>query len=113
MKQKEGEINPYVALQEHPQFQPLFTKYPNLKTQLHRIQQVTQNPYQPALDASGELLPRPRIRDRVPGQWTQEKADDLAAKLLIDLHKQDEGVREFIALVGEIFQKDKAGDVQR
>ena len=36
------------------------------------------------------------------GQWTQDKADDLATKLLVDLSKGDEGVREFMGLVGEV-----------
>jgi hypothetical protein len=39
------------------------------------------------------------------GQWTQEKADELAMKILMDLQKQDEGVKEFMLLVSEVFQR--------
>lgn len=65
------------------------------------MHQAAQNPYQPSLDADAQ--PRPKIRDRVPGQWTQDKADDLATKILVDLRKRNEGVRDFMALVGEVF----------
>ena len=49
-----------------------------------------------------------RNQDRVQGQWTQDKADELAMRILTDLRKQDEGVQEFMALVQQVFGKDKA-----
>jgi hypothetical protein len=91
-------VNPYLALQSHPSFLPLFTKHPTLKTQLQRVYQACQNPYE-------DPGPRQRNRDRVQGQWTQDKADELAVKVLMDLRKQDEGVREFMELLGEVSEK--------
>ena len=102
-------MNPYLALQNHPRFEPLFTKYPSLKGHLQRIHQASQNPYdQPrAEDGSGS---RARTRDRVQGQWTQDKADELATNVLVDLRKRDEGVREFMELVNEVFGPKDATD---
>lgn len=109
-----AQSNPYLALQNHPQFQPLFTRYPQLKAQLQRIYKATQNPYdrpQEIREEGGQQAPRERIRDRVPGQWSQDKADELGSKILLDLMKSEEGVKEFMALVGHVFGRDtvKAG----
>lgn len=104
-------INPYLALQAHPQFQRLFTTYPTLKSQLQRVHKMTMNPYdEPRSHDRGGYRGRGRGRggrggrepERVQGQWTQDKADDLAAKMLVDLVKQDAGVREFMELVGHV-----------
>lgn len=103
-QERDQATNPYLALQSHPQFKPLFTKHPNLKIQLQRVHQASQNPYDNPPRADDRKAPRPRIRERVQGQWTQDKADDLAAKALMDLRKQDEGVKEFMDLVNEVFR---------
>lgn len=42
--------------------------------------------------------------DRVRGPWTQEKANDLAADIMMSLMDQEEGVREFVALVKIVFE---------
>jgi hypothetical protein len=97
--------NPYLALQQHPQFQPLFLKYPKLKSQLRRVHNASQQPDQPTVNSKGGFVRRSRQSDRMQGQWTQEKADELAMKILMDLQKQDEGVKEFMLLVSEVFQR--------
>ena len=51
-----------------------------------------------------------RNRDRVQGQWTQDKADELAVKILVQMGKDDEGVREFMGLVGEVHGNEPGGD---
>lgn len=101
--------NPYESLLQHPQFQPLFTRYPNLKSQLQRVHNATKNP---AISIA-ELVEEGKINghggrnqqgDRVRGQWTQEKANELAADVLVSLMEQEEGVREFMALVKIVYE---------
>lgn len=43
------------------------------------------------------------------GQWTQEKANDLAAEILIDLMEKEEGVKEFMALRKIVFETVEDG----
>jgi len=86
-------------------------KYPQLRGQLKRVYAATQNP---AISASqfleeggdGDTRRRRPYRDKVQGQWTQEKADKLAADIMKRLSEEEEGVREFMALVQVVFNQD-------
>ncbi|QDS73609.1 hypothetical protein FKW77_001729 [Venturia effusa] len=109
--------NPYESLVHHPQFQSLFTKYPLLKRQLARVHNATNNP--------ADITPEERVDqrvngngngrnhqqgDRVKGQWTQEKANELAAEILVSLMEKEEGVREFMALRRIVLEPVEKGD---
>jgi hypothetical protein len=101
--------SPYEALQQHPQFQLLFTRYPNLKSQLQRVHNTTKNPAISVTELVDEVKTngrggRNQQGDRVRGQWTQEKANELAADIMVSLMEQEEGVREFMALVKIVFE---------
>lgn len=109
--------NPYESLIQNPQFQTLFTKHPLLKTQLARVHNATKNP----ADIPSEERVDQRVNDhgagrnhqqgdRVKGQWTQGKANELAAEILISLVDQEEGVREFMALRRFVFEAVEKGD---
>ncbi|KIW06309.1 uncharacterized protein PV09_02774 [Verruconis gallopava] len=102
--QQPAKVDPYTALEEHPNFQILFKKYPDLKSQLSRVYQATMNPSQ---QDESSLGVQQKTRDRVRGQWTQEKGDELAAKLLAKLAKEHEGVKEFMALVRIVFDSEE------
>ncbi|KAE9966909.1 hypothetical protein EG328_008530 [Venturia inaequalis] len=109
--------NPYESLVQHPQFHTLFTKYPLLKTQLARVHNATKNPADfPSEEredqrVNGHGHGRNQQGDRVKGQWTQEKANELAAEILVSLMDQDEGVREFMALRKIVFEAvERSGD---
>lgn len=103
--------NPYESLRQHPQFEVLFTRYPLLKTQLARVHNATKNPSDVSLEERGDQQVNGHGHgrnyqqgDRVKGQWTQEKANELAAEILLSLMEQEEGVREFMALRKIVFE---------
>jgi ribosomal protein L34 len=113
-------IHLYLALQSHPMFQPLFTKHPTLKSQLQKVHKATMNPYDEPRSHDGGFRGRGRGRggrnvrepERVQGQWTQDKADDLATKMLVDLMKQDAGVKEFMELLSDVSQPGGGAEVK-
>ena len=80
----------------------LFVKYPQLRTQLSDVFQMTlqssnQQQSQPASHSNGrDFNRRPGFMSK--GKWTQEKADRFALERLNELAAQDEGVNEFIQL---------------
>jgi hypothetical protein len=78
-------------------------KYPNLRTQLRKIYTTSQNPAISAsqfYEADGQAPKKVPYNERVHGQWTQDKADQVALDVLMKLKGEDEGVREFLELVG-------------
>ncbi|KAF2404932.1 hypothetical protein EJ06DRAFT_525504 [Trichodelitschia bisporula] len=108
--------NPFLALRNHPAFLPLFMKYPHLRSQLRQIYTATLNPAVPAAelyrDEDGDedkkpVWEPPPGMPRVEGQWTQEKADDVAVEVLSRLVEKEEGVREFMALVEIVFGEEE------
>jgi hypothetical protein len=101
--------SPFSALRTHPSFLPLFMRYPQLRKQLNRVYAASQNPAVSASqfydDAQGEGSQQQRrvpYNERVHGQWTQDKADQVSLDLLMKLKDEDEGVREFLGLVGGV-----------
>ncbi|TID24440.1 zinc finger domain-containing protein [Venturia nashicola] len=111
--------NPYEALLQHAQFHNLFTRYSLLKAQLARVYNATKNPSdipsEERVDQQGNGYGRGSNHqqcDRVKGQWTQEKANELAAEILMSLMKQEEGVRELMALRRIVFEAvEKSNEV--
>jgi hypothetical protein len=104
------QTNPYESLYQHPQFTPLFTRYPNLKSHLQRVHNATKNPATSFTEQDEDSIPNghggrnQQQGDRVKGQWTQEKANELAAEILVELMEKEEGVREFMTLVKIVFE---------
>jgi hypothetical protein len=97
---------PIAKLKRDPRFTQLLTKYPNLRDVLRRVYYTTQHPSTLPEDAQLELEQQQK-RSQKGGRrgrhdvWTQEKADERALGLLIELDLRDEGVAEFLELSRE------------
>jgi hypothetical protein len=81
-------------------------KYPELLAQLRRVYQATLSPDENDDDIADKRKPR-----KPAEPWTQEKADERALGLLIELQLRDEGVAEFLELVKlKLDEKEKQSE---
>lgn len=102
-EQKPGRPN-FTGLEASPEFLHLVTQYPNLKTQLKAVWQATQEPTEdnphPSQKARESIGASKYRRRMTKGPWTAEQGHQDGCDLLRELQGSDEGVREFVDLIG-------------
>ena len=108
---------PIAKLKRDPRFSELLTKYPDLRNALRRVYYATQHPSTLPDDVQQELEQQRRKSQKGSRRgrnevWTQEKADERALGLLIELDLRDEGVAEFLELSREaLVEKEDHADM--
>jgi len=81
-------------------------KYPNLLPQLKRVYEATLHPGElPGNEDEKSESMGQKSKGKRPEPWTQERADERALGLLIELQLQDESVAEFLELVRMLDEK--------